>query len=96
MSEEPEFGIGQLGLDLGDSPKERPFEPDLAEIRRDLETMLESARAVTADGLWNHRTFQYNKVVFPQMSRWLPKDEAEQLCFEFFKELERIELLMAA
>lgn len=30
------------------------------------------------------------------MTKWLPDDEREQLCFEFFRELERIELLMAA
>lgn len=39
---------------------------------------------------------RYNKVVFPRMARWLPDDERDQLCFEFFRELERIELLMAA
>ncbi len=96
MSEEPETGIGQLGLDLGDSPAIQPFQPNLADVRRDLESMLESARSVSLDQPWNRRTLQFNKVVFPQMSRWLPEDEAEQLCFEFFKELERIELLLAA
>jgi hypothetical protein len=30
------------------------------------------------------------------MSRWLPDDEAAQLCFEFAQEIERIEQLMAA
>ena len=34
--------------------------------------------------------------MFPQTTRWLPDDERDQLCFEFFRELERIELLMAA
>jgi hypothetical protein len=40
--------------------------------------------------------YRYNKIVFPQMTRGLPDDERDQLCFAFFKELERIELLMAA
>jgi hypothetical protein len=35
-------------------------------------------------------------VVFPQMARWLPDEERDQLCFEFAQEVERIALLMAA
>ena len=86
----------QLGFDLGEQPKAIGYVPNLAEIREDLDEILASARAVTEENLWDTRTYRYNKVVFPQMSRWLPDDERDQLCFEFFKELERIELLMAA
>jgi hypothetical protein len=96
MAEERHFGPAQLGFDLGDAPKVQNYEPDREEVRGDLRAILESARAVTADSLWDQRTYSYNKVVFPQMSRWLPDEEAQQLCFEFFKELERIEMLMAA
>ena len=87
---------GQLGFDLGDEPKRDSFEPDPEEVRRDALDILASARAVTADNLWDQRTYRYNKVVFPQMTHWLPDEERDQLCFEFFRELERIELLMAA
>ncbi|MDP9055808.1 MAG: hypothetical protein M3N34_00540 [Pseudomonadota bacterium] len=86
----------QLGFDLGEKASPKGYEPNLVEIREDLDLILQSARSVTADSVWDHRTYRYNKVVFPQMTRWLPDDEAKQLCFEFFKELERIELLMAA
>lgn len=86
----------QLGFDLGEAPKAVGYVPNLAEIREDLDEILASARAVSAEALWDTRTYRYNKVVFPQMSRWLPDDERAQLCFEFFRELERIELLMAA
>lgn len=96
MAKESPFGQGQLGFDLGHSPVPKNYEPDRDAVRCDLRVMLESARAVTADSLWDRRTYQYNKVVFPQMSRWLPDDERDQLCFEFSHELERIELLMAA
>lgn len=65
-------------------------------MREDALAILASARAVTAEAMWDERTYRYNKVVFPQMTRWLPDDERDQLCFEFFRELERIELLMAA
>jgi len=89
-------GPAQLGFDLGEQPKSVGYVPNLAEIREDLAEILASARAVTAESLWDQRTYRYNKVVFPQMSRWLPDDERDQLCFQFFQELERIELLMAA
>jgi hypothetical protein len=87
----------QLGLGL-DNPNARAqrIEPDPDEVREDALAILASARAVTADNLWDQRTYRYNKVVFPQMTKWLPDDERDQLCFEFFRELERIELLMAA
>src|SRR5687768_7156592 len=77
----------QLGFDLGEKPKTVGYVPNLAEIREDLDEILASARAVTANALWDRRTYRYNKVVFPQMTRWLPDDEREQLCFEFFREL---------
>ena len=74
---------GQFGFDLGDRPKTGVYEPNLDEIRDDLSAILNAARGVTADSLWDERTFRYNKVVFPQMARWLPDEEAAQLCFEF-------------
>ena len=86
----------QLGFDLGDKPVSGAYEPNLDEIREDLREILDDARRVTADALWDERTYRYNKVVFPQMSRWLPEEEAAQLCFEFAREIERIEQLMAA
>lgn len=83
-------------FDFGEAPAQRGYEPNLDEVREDLGIILDAARAVTADNLWDLRTYKYNKIVFPQMSKWLPDDEREQLCFEFFRELERIEVLMAA
>lgn len=86
----------QLGFDLGDARPRASEWPDPAEVREGVLAILASARAVTIDTLWDQRTYRYNKVVFPQMTRWLPDDERNQLCFEFFRELERIEMLMAA
>ena len=87
---------GQLGFDLGEKIESKSWEPDPDEVREDAQAILASARAVTAENMWDQRTYRYNKVVFPQMTRWLPDDERDQLCFEFFQELERIETLMAA
>lgn len=86
----------QLGFGFADAKPVVSWTPDPAEVREDAQAILASARAVTADNLWDLRTYRYNKVVFPQMTRWLPDQERDQLCFDFFRELERIELLMAA
>jgi hypothetical protein len=89
-------GAKQLGFDLGDKAPFRSYAPDLAEIRQDLEAILDAARGVTPETPWDERTYRYNKVVFPQMTRWLPDDEAAQLCLAFDCEIARIETLMAA
>lgn len=89
-------GSGQLGFGFAEERPVLGWTPDPDEVREDAQAILASARAVTAGNLWDTRTYRYNKVVFPQMTRWLPDDERDQLCFEFFRELERIEHLMAA
>lgn len=89
-------GPAQLGFGFGDDREPINYDPDPNDIREDAQAILASARAVTAENMWDQRTYRYNKVVFPQMTRWLPDDERDQLCFAFFAELERIELLMAA
>jgi hypothetical protein len=96
MTGSSSMGHEQLGFDLGDKVSARSFEPDPDEIRNELAAILNAARDVTAELPWDERTFRYNKVVFPQMARWLPDEEAAQLCFQFAQEIERIERLLAA
>lgn len=90
------FGGTQLGFDLGEAPKPKSYEPDRDEVRRELYDVLAEARSAAANCPWDKRTFEYHKVVFPQMANWLPPEERDQLRFEFAQELARIELLMAA
>lgn len=66
------------------------------EVRAELLEILAVAQAATKVAPWDRRTHRYHKVVFPQMAHWLPDEEAEQLCFQFAKEMERIEALLAA
>jgi hypothetical protein len=96
MPDEPDlFGPNQLGLGLEDTrPDPTKVDPD--DVRRELIALLEIARAARDEAPWDRRTHRYHQVVFPQMANWLPGDEADQLCFEFAKELERIEALLAA
>jgi hypothetical protein len=90
------FGPKQLGFDLGDSQKAKSYEPDRDEVRRELYEVLAEARGAVDECPWDERTFDYHKVVFPQMANWLPEGERDQLRFEFAREVERIELLLAA
>lgn len=96
MSEDVAGTEEQFGLDLGETHTTQVFQPNLDELREDLQAILESARNATADTLWDQRTLRYNKVIFPNVARWLPDEEAAQLRFAFDREVERIESLMAA
>lgn len=85
----------QLGLDLGSNAMPS-YVPEVADIRAELKDILATIKAANGAMPWDERTFRYHRTVFPQMARWLPSDERDQLCFEFEREAERIELLLAA
>jgi len=89
------FGPNQLGLGLEDTRRD-PTHVDPQEVREELNAILAMARAARDVAPWDRRTHNYHQVVFPQMTNWLPADEAEQLKLAFMAELERIELLLAA
>lgn len=76
------------------APRQETVNPD--DVRAELIDLLATARAARDAAPWDRRTQRYHRTVFPQMARWLPKDEADQMCFEFLAELDRIELLLAA
>jgi hypothetical protein len=96
MSDQPDlFGPRQFGLGLEDTRPD-PTRIDPEEVRQELMALLELARSAHDAAPWDRRTQLFHQVVFPQMARWLPDDEAAQLCFEFAQELERIEALLAA
>jgi len=96
MSDLNHIGSEQFGFDLGEAKGPQSYAPDQGEVRAELIGILEIARAAVDEAPWDPRTFLYHKVVFPQMAQWLPDDERDQLCFEFAKEIERIEYLLAA
>lgn len=63
--------------------------PDPERVRRRLHGILETARAAP-DVPWPEKKQRVWRIVFPNMAKWLPDDEAEQLCFEFAQEMERL------
>jgi hypothetical protein len=85
----------QLGFELG---CELPVsgQPNLSEIREDLQSILNEARHVSADGPWDTKALRYNKIVFLRLVKLLPIEEGDQLSFDFLGEVERIEALLAA
>lgn len=89
-------GEQQLGFELGETTATEGYSPNLQHVREDLDSILQEARSGHETPPWDARTLRYKKIVFVQMTKWLPDDEAEQLCFEFAREVERIEQLLAA
>lgn len=76
-------------------PHRETVDPD--EVREEMIRLLATARAAQDSAPWDARRQRFWRKVYPQMSRWLvDREEAEQLCFAFAAELDRIEDLLAA
>jgi hypothetical protein len=67
----------------------RRYLPDPEKVRRRLNGLLEKARSAEKMP-WSERDARMWQMVFPNMANWLPDDEAEQLRFEFAREMERL------
>ena len=66
------------------------FGADPDEVRAELLSVLAEVRAAKTFP-WDARRTLYWRTVFPQMTNWLPDDEAAQLRFEFETEIRRLE-----
>jgi hypothetical protein len=85
------YHIDQAELPLP-GPKRTP--PDyMALARADLTEALVAIRAAVDQPPWEYRKQGYWRIVFRQMSGWLPADEQAALCDEFYRELDRVEAL---
>jgi N-6 DNA Methylase len=88
---------GQLNL-FGEQEPELPgvesapavYRADPNEVRAELQRVLAKVRAAQSFP-WGPRRTLYWRTVFPQMTNWLPDDEAAQLRFEFETEIRRLE-----
>jgi hypothetical protein len=79
----------QAGLFGEDAPTPE-YRADPDSVRAELYRILAEARA--AQKLpWEPRRVALYRTIFPQMTNWLPQEEAAQLCFEFAAELARLE-----
>jgi hypothetical protein len=85
-------------LDLfGESEPELPGLERTAAVRADPDEAPAELLAVLAQARaaqrfpWDARRTLYWRTVFPQMTNWLPDDEAARLRFEFETEIRRLE-----
>jgi hypothetical protein len=58
-------------------------------VRQRLRSLLDKARSAEKMPWWE-RDARMWQIVFPNMANWLPEAEAEQLRFEFAREMERL------
>lgn len=65
------------------------FHPNPDQVRTELHRILSEARGAQVLP-WDASTLSLYRTIFPQMTRCLPQEEAEQLCFEFKAEMERL------
>ena len=78
----------QLGFGLEDTrPDPTRIDPDA--VRAELHGLLSTARAANGASPWDARTLSYYRLVFPQMTGWLPTGEADRLRRDFFAAIAR-------
>ncbi len=70
------------------APRQR-LVPAPETVRFRLKSLLEKARSAEKMP-WSERDARMWQTVFPNMAKWLPEEEAAQLCFEFMQEMERL------
>lgn len=80
------FGEGENRMP---NPEPVAHLPNPEDIRRRVHAVLDQARAAKSMP-WDERKARMWQTVFPQMTKWLPDDERDQLCFEFAQEMERL------
>lgn len=90
LNRQPDLFLSDLQPELLEDRPEHVYRADPDEVRRDLRRLLAEARAAKTMP-WEPRKVRLFKTIFPQMSGWLPDDEAKQLCFEFAAEIARLE-----
>src|SRR4051812_12564525 len=59
------------------------------DIRQEMLVLLVKARAAETMP-WTDRELRTHTVLYPEMARWLPEAEGEQLLLEFMMEIERL------
>jgi len=76
--------------DPSDDDFETPvYGADPEEVRAELHQILAEAQAAQSMP-WDASKVELYRTIFPQMTNWLPDDEAAQLRFDFETEMERL------
>lgn len=79
-----------MQADLFGAPDVPAYRPNPDKVRSRLYKILAEMRA--AQKLpWEPTTVSLYRTIFPQMTNWLPEEEAAQLRFDFDTEMKRLE-----
>lgn len=76
--------------DLFGAAPQPAYRPDPDKVRARLHKILAEARAAKTLP-WEPSTLSLYRTIFPQMTDWLPADEAAQLRLEFETQLKRLQ-----
>jgi hypothetical protein len=90
QGDDPDFMADEGQGDLFGAEPEPAYRPDPGKVRSRLHKILAEARAARTLP-WEPTTVSLYRTIFPQMTNWLPEDEAAQLRFQFEEELARLE-----
>jgi hypothetical protein len=87
---EPDLFETEAQPDLFGAEAGPAYRPDPDKVRSRLHKILAEARAAQTLP-WEPSRLSLYRTIVPQMTLWLPEDEATQLRFEFETELARLE-----
>lgn len=90
MSRSSQPDLFNTQADLFGAPPPQSYAPSLETVRKEVHRVLGEAKSATVMP-WPSDKVRYWRTVFPQMTNWLPPEEAAQLRFEFAEELRRLE-----
>ena len=74
--------------ELFSAPAAPAYQPNLDKVRARLEKLLAEARAETMP--WEPSQLSLYRMIYPQMTLWLPEDEAAQYRLAFDAEITRL------
>jgi hypothetical protein len=80
---------GMAQGELFEAPAKPAYRPKLDKVRARLEKLLAEARAAQTMP-WEPSQLSLYRLIFPQMTLWLPEDEARQYRLAFEAEIERL------
>ncbi len=87
---QPDFFVTESQSDLFGAEVPPAYRPNPDKVRARLHKILAEARAAQTSP-WEAARVSLYRTIFPQMTLWLPANEAAQLRFEFETEMARLE-----
>jgi hypothetical protein len=94
MQQDDLFGNPQPSL-FPEAAAPVDYRPDPEKVRAKILAVITQARSAETFP-WDQARQKFYRTVIPQMSLWLPEEEAAQLRFQFETELKRLEMAEAA